>query len=331
MSDNNYNEMYQAPQNNQQQGQGDNGKKKKSGKGCLVAVAVFFVLGAIGGCISALSGGDDNGMSNDSSIVDAAPATDAETEEATESETEEEIVETDENKDYERDVDRSNPVLITAENFIGAFVNDEETAESEYKDGVFEITGTFEKEYFNTIEMPEYSGYKILFEFTDEEKEKVPQSLRNGDTIIIQGRFAYMIGTSLFIEESQLIDCSASGEENGADLYTPEFIQSLLLLSMQQGYGDNCDVTYDESSNCYVISVWMDGIAEASVLAKEGDKTNWDNMVETMEDSTKTLYETVIDLDSNAHVSMNVLNNLSKDKTLLTILDGITIYDVVDS
>lgn len=111
---------------------------------------------------------------------------------------------------------------------------------------------------------------------------------------------------------------------------SPDMIKSVLELSIKQSI-ENCKVDYDESSNNYIVSVWQDGVASGAIFAASGgDKSSWDYMVKTFETTSSTLKESINSIDPNAHLTLCVLNDLNTENVLLTIFDGVKIYDYVD-
>ena len=111
---------------------------------------------------------------------------------------------------------------------------------------------------------------------------------------------------------------------------SPDMIKSILEMSLKQSI-ENCRVDYEESSNNYIVYVWQDGVASGAILAASGgDKSSWDYMVKTFETTNSTLKESINSIDPNAHLTLSVLNDLNTDNVLLTILDGVTIYDYVN-
>ena len=111
---------------------------------------------------------------------------------------------------------------------------------------------------------------------------------------------------------------------------SPDMIKSILELSIKQSI-ENCKVDYDENSNNYIVNVWQDGVASGAILAASGgDKSSWDYMVKTFETTSSTLKESINSIDPNAHLTLSVLNDLNTENVLLTILDGVTIYDYVN-
>lgn len=91
------------------------------------------------------------------------------------------------------------------------------------------------------------------------------------------------------------------------------------------------NVSYSEEGNNYIIYVKTDGVALLATLAQNGtDVESWGKVVESMKDLSKSMSDTVKELDPEAHVTVMVLNDLNTDNTLLTILDGDVITNAVN-
>lgn len=110
-----------------------------------------------------------------------------------------------------------------------------------------------------------------------------------------------------------------------------DIIKPLIETSLKQSYGDDMKVEYDELSNNYTIYVWKDGVALGATMSLESDGSEWSNLVKVFENSCTEFKESVNSLDPDAHVTFIVLNDLSLDKSLLTVLDGVTIQNIADS
>ncbi len=137
------------------------------------------------------------------------------------------------------------------------------------------------------------------------------------------------------VEPNKKSDSTESGNpsdtsENAADLVA---VMSLLRDAAVQNYGENnYTLEYDETG--VTLSLWKDNLAMGSALAATGDesaKEAWGNMVE----SHKTLCNSIVTQTKdigleNYYVTVNVLNDMDKSKTLLTILNGVVVYDAVN-
>ena len=119
-----------------------------------------------------------------------------------------------------------------------------------------------------------------------------------------------------------------SGERNA----TIDDAMALLRLSLKGNF--NKYEVYNEGDMIFV-NVWEDGLAlqmGMATLNGEDYKEEWDNMVENMQATCVTCCRVVsedIGL-SNVSITFNLLNDINKDLTLLSITNGIVFYDSVN-
>ena len=126
------------------------------------------------------------------------------------------------------------------------------------------------------------------------------------------------------------VDVSTSSEST----INLELIMAVLKITLTDNYGeDNFTLEYDDTAA--TINLWSDGIALGSALAANGNKEAieaWGSVIE----GHKYLCNSVVEqIESNGIenyvVMINILNDLDTSKTILTILNGEVIYDVVNS
>lgn len=107
----------------------------------------------------------------------------------------------------------------------------------------------------------------------------------------------------------------------------------MLMLALRENYGDNCEVYNDGKS--IIANVWQEGLALEMGLAtinEESYKEDWDLLVDYMQELCSTMHEAVnedLGLD-NIPITLNLLNDINKDLTLLSITDGVVFYDWVN-
>lgn len=107
-------------------------------------------------------------------------------------------------------------------------------------------------------------------------------------------------------------------------------IGPIIESTIAQGF-ENYDVVYDDTG--IIISVWQDNIAAGATLAKAGQS----DMLEawgSLKANTTDLCASVCELVDNfgiddASVMVNVLNDTNKENILLSIIDGVVVYDSV--
>lgn len=110
-----------------------------------------------------------------------------------------------------------------------------------------------------------------------------------------------------------------------------ELIEEKLNRSFKSSFGDNYTIDYDSETNLYSTSVWMEGISSSTLLASGGENEVWNEMAESMKEANIESYKQITKLDENAHIMFSMLDYDNKENTLLTIADGIIIYNAMDS
>lgn len=110
-------------------------------------------------------------------------------------------------------------------------------------------------------------------------------------------------------------------------------IMDALRISLSQNFGEN-NYTLEYDDTGVTINLWEDNIAKGSALAASGNTdavAAWSVLV----DGQKFLCNSVVDETKaigleNYVVMLNVLNDMDKDRTLLSIVNGVVIYDAVN-
>ena len=110
--------------------------------------------------------------------------------------------------------------------------------------------------------------------------------------------------------------------------FSHEMIRVALEMSIKENLTKNVKVTYNTSANNYKISVWKkDFLVDVIATTQKQGVDEWNHTVKSFENYCSDLKKIVNAKDSQAHVTLMVLNDTNLDQTLLTILDGTTIYD----
>ena len=120
--------------------------------------------------------------------------------------------------------------------------------------------------------------------------------------------------------------------EDGSSEQSLSDAVSLIETVLEQGFGNNYKVEIQD--NMIIASAWTDGVAaDATAIQQAGggsDHESWFQMKEGM----KTLYNSLDNLlDSEGYkdttLVLNVLNDLNHDNVLLTMADGVFVYDLL--
>ena len=108
-------------------------------------------------------------------------------------------------------------------------------------------------------------------------------------------------------------------------------IIEIVSLSLAGNYGTNYKVSEDDG--VLNVSVWNDGVAAGAMMAAQGNKETleaWDDMrdgIVELSESIRTL------LDENGHratsSTVSVINEVSRDRSVLIVQDGYVVYDYV--
>lgn len=110
--------------------------------------------------------------------------------------------------------------------------------------------------------------------------------------------------------------------------YNSETIRALIEFTVRANLTENVRVDYNPAANNYRISVWKKGISAGTVIRtrKQGIK-GWKRMIGSFEKYCSDLKKSVNTMDSEAHITLMVLNDMNPGQTLLTVTDGAVIYD----
>lgn len=119
-------------------------------------------------------------------------------------------------------------------------------------------------------------------------------------------------------------------KEQNAELFL-EYSKILLDSSFGEGYYD-----VSREGSFLTVNVWGENIALAALFAANGDAKSlqsWNTLKESMESLSTTIYDSFKEVSGyeDATVMVNVINDSNKDNTLLSCVNGVCIYDSVES
>ena len=109
--------------------------------------------------------------------------------------------------------------------------------------------------------------------------------------------------------------------------FSPEIIGKALEMLVKEQITENALVSHNSESNNYRVQIWKDGISAGAVL--HGIK-KWNQMIKLFENYCTDLKKAVSEIDSSAHVTLMILNDLNHFQTLATITDGATLYNFME-
>ena len=107
-----------------------------------------------------------------------------------------------------------------------------------------------------------------------------------------------------------------------------EIIQAALEVTVKKDITENVRVEYNPDVNNYKILIWKKGVSAGTIIrTKKQGIGKWNHMIKSFEKYCHDLKKSVNTMDSTAHVTLLVLNDMNLSQTLLTITDGITHYN----
>ncbi len=135
--------------------------------------------------------------------------------------------------------------------------------------------------------------------------------------------------TATIAEEAPVTEIATPSTSSSAEI---DVAVGLIESVLKENF-ENYTISHDDS--IITVNVWEDGIAMGAVLAAAGNeqyKTSWDELVENQKGLCKSMCDFVDTLGlDDVMVMVNVLNDGNKDNVLLSIAEGIVIYDSVNS
>ena len=124
---------------------------------------------------------------------------------------------------------------------------------------------------------------------------------------------------------------TAAPEASSTAEVTTESVASLVELATKDNF-DDVDVSVD--GDIITVNIKQSGIAAAYTLVAAGDadsKASWDELVQNQVAMCNQLKESAHDLGRDDIVFIvQVLNDLSPDKTLVSVVDGVVYYNAAD-
>lgn len=129
-------------------------------------------------------------------------------------------------------------------------------------------------------------------------------------------------------KESTKIETAAPATSSSEDIDTAVNLIESVLKEHYNNY------TISHEDRIITINIWEDGIAVGALLASQGNeecKESWDEMVENVKVFSDSVCEFVDSLGlDDVTVVINLLNDSNTENVLLTVMEGIVIYDSVN-
>lgn len=110
--------------------------------------------------------------------------------------------------------------------------------------------------------------------------------------------------------------------------FNSKIIGAVLETSIKENLRGNVKIDYSPDVNNYRISVWKKGISAGAIIrTKKHGISKWNRLIKSFEKYCCDLKKSVNTMDSTAHVTLLILNDMNLSQTLLSITDGITHYN----
>ena len=115
--------------------------------------------------------------------------------------------------------------------------------------------------------------------------------------------------------------------EEAAQELTDAFGVELVLNTLKETFQDNMDVWYDSENSMYCLVPLDEGFVYEVMRAAAGDPdslASWEELIDSFMDLSESTYE----LSGQFH-SISILNPSNEEKILLTVAQGLLLYDSV--
>lgn len=121
---------------------------------------------------------------------------------------------------------------------------------------------------------------------------------------------------------------SKSTEKVTADEATLDLLVAASEVVLSKSFGKNYTISRKDS--LVTINVWQDGVAMGAAGVEAGllDKKEWTTMTKSVQKVAESMYSAYEPY--GVSVNFNVLNDTNKDNILLSYLNGVKVYDVLD-
>ena len=133
--------------------------------------------------------------------------------------------------------------------------------------------------------------------------------------------------TEEVLETSEATASDPSETTLTIDIYTAAALIESFVKDNFENYNISCE------ENTITVSLWMDGLAKNAVLAASGNaeaQESWNSVVEGTQSYSTTTSETVDSLGlDDVVVVVNILNDQNTENVLLSVINGVVIYDSV--
>lgn len=133
------------------------------------------------------------------------------------------------------------------------------------------------------------------------------------------------------VETTAVVETVAATEAVEVDSATLDAAVSLIKTAVGDNF-KNFEIYHE--NNIITINIWEDGIAFGASLVASGNVENakaWDDLVENQKEFCKSICDFVDTLGlDDVMVMVNVLNDGNRDNVLLSVAEGVVVYNCVN-
>lgn len=131
---------------------------------------------------------------------------------------------------------------------------------------------------------------------------------------------------------AEITDAPEASDAQSAIISLDDLCATIESLLDDDGYS-GVDVTREEAT--ITINVWLDGLCMELTLAQQSGNDSYQETWDTVKANFVSLSESISELVdtvgyADVYVTINILNDLNHDNVLLSVFEGIVIFDVMD-
>ena len=137
----------------------------------------------------------------------------------------------------------------------------------------------------------------------------------------------FFSGKSLDTINSDVVKVYATVNATSTELY------GVVLENAFQQQEDISDVSvdFDEEHNIYVVDLEVKNLTLKTWKSRILDHAkNWKETSTDIAALSAVLQENALELDVNAAIQINVLNDWNEDRVLLSVVNGVKVYDFIE-
>lgn len=138
--------------------------------------------------------------------------------------------------------------------------------------------------------------------------------------------------TQAVVPSAEITDAPEASDAQSAAISLDDLCATIKSILDDGGYS-GVDVTHEGET--ITVNVWLDGLCMELTLAQESGNDSYQETWDTIKDNFVDLSESIGNLvdtigHTDVYVTVNILNDLNRDNVLLSVFEGIVIFDVMD-